>query len=79
MMPLRPFGKPAKQTGTVRESHGSINPVANARTMEFLVSTDARTIAEIGVDQVQLPRPFSRGWEAGESSTSSISRTPWTE
>jgi hypothetical protein len=50
-MPFRPFGKLAKQTGTVRRSHGSINTVADARTMEFLASTDARTIAEIGVDQ----------------------------
>ena len=51
MMPFRLFGKPAKQTGTARKSHGSINTVADARTMEFLASADARTIAEIGVDQ----------------------------
>ena len=73
-MRFRLFGKP-----TVRSTHGSINTVANARTLEFLSSTDARTIAEIGVDRVQLPTPFSRGLEAGESSTFSISRIVWTE
>jgi Methyltransferase domain len=50
-MRFRLFGKPTKQTDTVRTTHGSINTVANARTLEFLASTDARTIAEIGADQ----------------------------
>jgi len=37
--------------GIRREGRRRINIVANARTMEFLASTDARTIAEVGVDQ----------------------------
>lgn len=50
-MPFGFFDKSGKQARPVGKSHGSINTVANARTMEFLASTDARTIAEIGVDQ----------------------------
>ena len=50
-MPFHPFGKSAKQTDSPRKIHSSINTLANARTMEFLTSTDARTIGEIGVDQ----------------------------
>jgi hypothetical protein len=49
--PFHSFSRLAKQIGIVRERSASINIVANAKTMEFLVATDARTIAEIGVDQ----------------------------
>ena len=45
------FRRLAKQIGIVRERRPSINFVPNAKTMEFLASTDSRTIAEIGVDQ----------------------------
>jgi predicted O-methyltransferase YrrM len=37
--------------GIRREGRRHINIVANARTLEFLASTAARTIAEVGVDQ----------------------------
>jgi hypothetical protein len=45
------FRRLATQIGIVREGRTSINLAPNAKTMEFLSSTDSRTIAEIGVDQ----------------------------
>src|SRR5262249_14486767 len=59
------FGKAAKQGTTVRKSHGSINLTANARTIEFLSSTGARTIAEVGVDQGATSEAIL-GWLAGQ-------------
>jgi hypothetical protein len=64
-MAFRPFGKAAKQVATARKSHGSINTVANPRTIEFLASTGARTIAEIGVDQGATSEAIL-GWLAGQ-------------
>ena len=51
MSAFHAFHRLAKQIGIVREGRTSINLVPNAKTMEFLASTDCRTIAEIGVDQ----------------------------
>jgi hypothetical protein len=64
---FRPFGRLAKQMGIRREGRRHINIVANARTLEFLASTDARTIAEVGVDQGAtslISRTASPAWRS---------------
>lgn len=63
-MAFGPLGKAAKLVATARKGHGSINTVANARTIEFLTATDVRTIAEIGVDQGATSGAIL-GWLAG--------------
>ena len=73
-MRFRLFGKP-----TVRKTHGSINTVANARTLKFHSSTDARTIAEIGVDQGATSDAILAWLGGRESSAFSISTTAGTE
>lgn len=51
MKSFHPFSRQVRQVGNVRQGRASINLERNAKTMEFLASTDCRTIAEIGVDQ----------------------------
>jgi hypothetical protein len=48
---FHPFNRRAKQSGITRDRSTSINLVPNSKTLEFLASTDSRTIAEIGVGQ----------------------------
>jgi hypothetical protein len=48
---LHAFRRLAKRLGIVRQGRPSVNLAPNTKTVEFLASTDARVIAEIGVDQ----------------------------
>ena len=64
MRPFHAFNRLAKQIGIAREGSTSINLVPNAKTMEFLASTDSRTIAEIGVDQGATSEAIL-GWLGG--------------
>lgn len=63
--PFRPFSRPAKEGDIIGNRPGTINIAPNARTMEFLESTNARTIAEIGVDQGATSEAILR-WLGGE-------------